>query len=72
MSASPQRFRIAIIAPVNTSQFNDLLLKAVQPVLPRVLKQPVRLELLRSPPSGGVVVESLPVVPVPSVAVCGV
>lgn len=29
-----QRLRIAIIAPVNTSQFNDLLLRAVTPVLP--------------------------------------
>ncbi|MBH1986667.1 MAG: racemase [Burkholderiales bacterium] len=29
-----RRLRIAIIAPVNTSQFNDLLLQAVTPVIP--------------------------------------
>lgn len=29
-----RRLRIAIIAPVNTHQFNDLLLRAVAPVLP--------------------------------------
>lgn len=29
-----QRLRIAIIAPVNTPQFNELLLRAVAPVLP--------------------------------------
>lgn len=34
MADATRRLRIAIIAPVNTSQFNDLLLKAVQPVLP--------------------------------------
>lgn len=34
MADVARRLRIAIIAPVNTSQFNDLLLKAVQPVLP--------------------------------------
>lgn len=34
MADTPRRLRIAIIAPVNTSQFNDLLLKAVEPVLP--------------------------------------
>lgn len=34
MADPTRRLRIAIIAPVNTSQFNDLLLKAVQPVLP--------------------------------------
>ena len=31
MADPTRRLRIAIIAPVNTSQFNDLLLKAVQP-----------------------------------------
>src|SRR3989344_1301487 len=34
MADATRRLRIAIIAPVNTSQFNDLLLKAVEPVLP--------------------------------------
>ena len=34
MADATRRSRIAIIAPVNTSQFNDLLLKAVEPVLP--------------------------------------
>ena len=34
MADTSRRLRIAIIAPVNTSQFNDLLLKAVAPVLP--------------------------------------
>lgn len=34
MADATRRLRIAIIAPVNTSQFNDLLLKAVAPVLP--------------------------------------
>lgn len=34
MADTARRLRIAIIAPVNTSQFNDLLLKAVEPVLP--------------------------------------
>lgn len=34
MADTPRRLRIAIIAPVNTSHFNDLLLKAVEPVLP--------------------------------------
>ena len=34
MADANRRLRIAIIAPVNTSQFNDLLLKAVAPVLP--------------------------------------
>jgi len=34
MADTNRRLRIAIIAPVNTSQFNDLLLKAVAPVLP--------------------------------------
>jgi len=34
MADAQRRLRIAIIAPVNTSQFNDLLLKAVEPVLP--------------------------------------
>lgn len=34
MAEDARRLRIAIIAPVNTSQFNGLLLQAVQPVLP--------------------------------------
>lgn len=34
MAESTRRLRIAIIAPVNTDQFNDLLLEAVTPVLP--------------------------------------
>lgn len=33
-TAAPRRWRIAIIAPVNTAQFNDLLLQAVAPVVP--------------------------------------
>lgn len=34
MGSAAKRYRIAIIAPVNTSQFNELLLQAVQPVVP--------------------------------------
>ncbi|HEX5312559.1 aspartate/glutamate racemase family protein [Aquabacterium sp.] len=34
MVDTSRRLRIAIIAPVNTAQFNDLLLQSVKPVLP--------------------------------------